>query len=151
METNNFEIIAKYEKLYGMDKIKNDLLYYELCNPEICEHETVVQLTNEPETVINFVKEILVKYNIHILETQLEDEEWSFHDKSSSFYELGDNEYVYENTLKNIHVHDITTKKYLQNIVNYIHKHVSKIGWTFVKKIVEISDGICLVLLILKN
>jgi hypothetical protein len=141
------DVCEKYKELFSLEKMKNDLLYYKLCN--VNDVVSNFDENTDVTTIINLIKNVLNTFHIHIVDTQLEDEEWIFHDNTSKQYELYENEFVFENTMKMIHTFDVATSKYLLNMHNYLQKHVENTQWTIKTKNLCASDSVCFIVFIL--
>ena len=69
---------------------------------------------------------IFKRYTPTLFETQLEDNEFIFHNSKSTRYPLKDNEIIFENTLNKIHIDDTDTMLYLKSLKKFLIRNIDK-------------------------
>lgn len=133
---NDTEMINFHKKILSMTQIRNDLLCFELKNVKL-------DPIDDFGGFIEFMEMNLARFHTKIMNTMLEDSEWTFHDHTSKKYPLKENEIIYENSIHKSHINDKITFNYLSELSNFFNRHIldkSKLKVTL--KLIKWSDGI---------
>lgn len=130
-------------KITSSDKLKNELLFFELEHLTPADNETY----DDFDQFNKFVLSSFERYHPRIVNTLLEDHEWTVHthDKVPRRYPLKHNELIYENTLKREHRSDQLTTKYLEHLLHLFRRYINLNGKSNLRvslRIIETSDDV---------
>ena len=130
------EMINTHKKIISPKQVYNDLLIFEL------KHIKYNPI-DDFGIFIKFMETNLSRYHTKIMNTYLEDNEWTFHDHTSKKYPLKENEIIYENSLHKSHTDDKVTFNYLTELLNLFIRHISNKDTLKISlKLLKWSDGI---------
>ena len=134
---DSYEIQRIHSKITTQLEMYNTLLHYELIyyNPE-----TKISDLSDMTQLMDLT---LKKFRPNIMNTCIEDSEWTIHTLDTSIkYEMLPDEVIFDNSIKTVYRYNNDTFQYLHDLKFYLLKHIDQTKLGLEMKIVESQEQI---------
>jgi hypothetical protein len=143
---NNINKMCPKEKkillnqLYADKRVNDELMRF------VLKYLTLDKKISTFKKCVRFVDKYLKKFHMKAGGFILEDTTWTPHNNTGIKYPLKQNEFIFENSIKRIHKHDVATLEYLDDLKLFFDRNIDTKKFSILLNIFNGHDELCWVI-----